>query len=90
MQLLNGIGPFLCNFVAIPCLVNAEKVAHHCIVFLHGIDQLHTSPKRTVVTLDTLISQVEGTISKGREEDFCPGGGEELSLLDEYKKGIQI
>jgi hypothetical protein len=36
------------------------------------------------------MSQVEGTISKGREEDICPGRGEELSLLDEGEKGIQI
>ena len=103
-QLLNGIGPFLCNFVVIPHLTNAEKVAHHRIVFLHGdacrlhrsvapllhIGQLRTSPKSPVVTLDTLMSQVEGTISKGGEEDLCPGGGEELSLLDEDEKGVQI
>jgi hypothetical protein len=71
-QLLNGIGPFLCNFVAIPRLANAEKVAHHRIIFLHGdacgphrgvapllrISQLRTSPKSPVVTLDTLMSQV--------------------------------
>jgi hypothetical protein len=36
------------------------------------------------------MSQVEGTISKGGEEDLCPGGGEELSLLDEDEKGVQI
>jgi hypothetical protein len=36
------------------------------------------------------MSQVEGTISKGGEENLCSGGGEELSLLDEDKKGIQI
>jgi len=90
-QLINGIEPFLCNFVAIPCLANAEIVAHHCIVFLHGdvcgphcgvapllhIGQLRASPKSAVVTLDKLISQVEGTISKGGEEDLCPGGGED-------------
>ncbi len=71
-QLLNGIGPFLCNFVVIPHLTNAEKVAHHRIVFLHGdacgphrgvapllrIGQLCTSPKSTVVTLDTMIGAV--------------------------------
>jgi hypothetical protein len=33
---------------------------------------------------------LKGTISKGREEDLCPGGGEELSSLDEDEKGIQI
>jgi hypothetical protein len=79
-------------------------VAHHCIVFLHSdvcgphrgvapllrIGQLRTSPKSAVVTLDTLMSQVEGTISKGGEEDLCPDGGEELSSLDEGKKGVQI
>jgi len=36
------------------------------------------------------MSQVEGTISKCGEEDLCPGGGEELSSLDEDKIGIQI
>ncbi len=36
------------------------------------------------------MSQVEGTISKRGEEDLCPGGGEELSLLDEDKKVVQI
>jgi hypothetical protein len=33
---------------------------------------------------------LKGTISKGREEDLCPGGGEELSSLDEDEKCIQI
>ena len=103
-QLLNGIGPFLCNFVAIPRLTNAKKVAHHRIVFHHDdvcgphrgvapllrIGQLRTSPKSAVVTLDTLITQVESTISKGREEDLCPGGGEELSSLDRGKKAFRF
>ena len=81
-QLLIGMGPFLCNFVAIPRLTNAETVTHRRIVFLHGdacgphrgvapllrmIGQLRTSPKSPVVTLDTLMPQVEGTISKDRE-----------------------
>jgi hypothetical protein len=54
------------------------------------IGQLRTSPKSPVVTLDTLKPQVEGTISKDREEDLCPDGGEELSSLDEDEKGVQI
>ena len=103
-QLLNGIGPFLCDFVVIPCLTNAEKVAQHCEVFLHSdacgthhcialllrIGQLSTSPKNVGITLDTLITQVESTISKGREEDLCPGGGEELSSLDRGKKAFRF
>ena len=36
------------------------------------------------------MSQVKGTISEGGEEDLCPGGGEELSSLDEDEKCIQI
>ena len=40
--------------------------------------------------MDTLMSQVKGTISEGGEEDFCPGEGEELSSLDEDQKCIQI
>ena len=36
------------------------------------------------------MSQVKGTISKGGEEDLCPGGGEELSSLDKDQKCIQI
>jgi hypothetical protein len=36
MQLLNGTGPFFCNFLAILCHKSAEKVAHHCVVFLNG------------------------------------------------------
>jgi hypothetical protein len=104
MQLLNGVGPFLCNFVAIPHRANVEKVVHHRVVFLEGDTrgphrgvapllrngQLHTGRKSAVITLDTLISQVEGTLTKGGEEDLCSGGGEELSLLDQDKKGIQI
>ena len=71
-QLLNGIWPILCNFVAITHLTNAEKVAH--VAPLLCIGQLRTIPKSPVVTLDTLMSQVEGTISKGGEKDLCPGG----------------
>jgi hypothetical protein len=36
------------------------------------------------------MSQVEGTIFKGREEDLCSGRGEELSSLDQDEKGVQI
>ncbi len=36
------------------------------------------------------MSQVEGTIAEGGEEDLHTGWGEELSLLDQDKKGIQI
>jgi len=36
------------------------------------------------------MSQVEGTTTKGREEDLHIGWGEELPLLDQDKKGIQI
>ena len=36
------------------------------------------------------MSQVEGTTAKGREEDLHIGWGEELPLLDQDKKGIQI
>jgi hypothetical protein len=82
-----------------------EKVAHHCKAFLDGdtrgphrrvgapllrIGQLHTGRKSAVITLDTLMSQVEGTITKGGEEDLCPSRGEELSLLYQDKKGVQI
>ena len=37
------------------------------------------------------MSQAEGTITKdGVEYYLCLGGGEELSLLDQDKNGIQI
>jgi hypothetical protein len=36
------------------------------------------------------MSQAEGTITKDGVEDLCPGGGEELSLLDQDENGIQI
>ena len=99
-QLLNGISirPFICGFVAIPCLANAEKVAHHCVVFLHGdvcgphrsvapllrIGQLRTSRKNAVITLDTMMSQVEGTISKGSKRGPLPWRGRRTVLAGSW------
>ena len=70
MQLLDGVGAFLCNFVRILCCAFAKKVAHHRVVFLYGdtcgphrgvvlllrIGQLRTSCKRAVITLNTLVT----------------------------------
>ena len=92
-QLLNGIKLLPCYIVTILCRANAEKVTHYCIVFygnmrgphcgiaplLRSIGELHTGCKWAVIALNPMMSQVEGTFVKGREEAIHTNCGEKLS-----------
>ena len=92
-QLLNGIQLLPCYIITILCRANAEKVTNYCIVFygnmrgphcgiaplLRSIGELHTGCKWAVIALNPLMSQVEGTFVKGREEALHTNCGEKLS-----------
>ena len=92
-QLLNGIQLLPCYIITILCRANAEKVTNYCIVFygnmrgphcgiaplLRSIGELHTGCKWAVIALNPLMSQVEGTFVKGREEALHTNCREKLS-----------
>jgi hypothetical protein len=89
-QLLNVIKLLPCYIVTILCRTNVEKVTHYCIVFygnmrgphcgiaplLRSIGELHTGCKWAVIALNPLMSQVEGTFVKDREEALHTSCGE--------------